>query len=392
MENKEKQSVILLGITGSIAAFKGVALASMLVKHGYKVIPVMTANGVNMIGTMSLEAITGIKPITDLFNYSDPLAHIHAGDMGDRLVIAPATANIIAKMATGIADDALSTLALRYPPNQTLIAPAMETDMYGAIPTQKNIHELKQRGIIFVDGVAGRLASGKFGFGRMAEPDVIFDAIHCLLADKRDLIGKKVLITAGPTRESIDPVRFISNHSSGKMGIELAKEARNRGALVELLLGPTYLDQPWGVKVDRFITTEQLLEMMQIKIPQYDILIMTAAVSDYQVKNFNQDKIAKGDLQIKFINTPDLLKETKALRSKMFSVGFALETSDGLNKARLKLENKGLDLIILNDLTTMNSPNIAFTIIDKNGKTNDFSKMDKALAATKILDMVLEKL
>ncbi len=384
-------SKILLGITGSIAAYKSVEIGRRLIDEGYSVQVVMTKSACNFITPLTLESVTGKPVLTDLF--SDPFSHINLSKESSLLLIAPATANTINKLRCGIADDLLSNLWLTHE-GPTLIAPAMNHRMYRHFSVQKSIKELQKLGVNFVGPVSGSLACGEEGEGRMADVSTIVEAAIAALTQK-DLKGQHILVTAGPTLEAIDPVRFISNRSSGKMGYAIAKAALRRGAKVTLISGPTSQMPLEGVY---FISVEKASEMETAvlkHLPKATAVIMAAAVADFAPAIINQSKITKNNISsITLKKTTDILKKTGKIKNKRILIGFAAETGKNIENAKAKLKEKNLDLIVLNDVTQkgagFNVDTNIVTIIDRKGKVADYPLMKKIEVANVILDGLLE--
>lgn len=351
-----RDKTILLGITGGIAAYKSAELARLLVKEGAAVQVVMTANAENFITPLTMRTLTGRPVYNSLFNPSYGLATVHI-DLAREphlVVVAPATANFLGKMATGIADDLLSTvlLAVDLKERPVILAPSMNTSMFHNPAVQDNIKLLRQRGYIFADPLSGALACGEVGEGRMVEPPQLLQLIKDKLSARSDYNGLTVLVTAGPTREPLDPVRFISNHSSGRMGYALARAARERGARVLLISGPTALEPPSGVEFYPVESAREMYNVVMEKFSLADVIIKTAAVSDYRPEETFAQKIKKGGtLSVKLIQNPDILQELGFRKGVRFLVGFAAETEKLLENAQKKLLDKNLDLIVANDLT-----------------------------------------
>jgi len=387
---------IVLGVTGSIAAYKAADIASKLTQAGAKVEVVMTEPATKFIAPLTLRSVTGRAVVTDMFDlaYQHSIEHIALGEAADVMVIAPATASIIAKMAVGIADDmvTLTVLATKAP---VILAPAMDVNMFENPITQENLAKLKARGFTVVDPGYGRLASGKVGWGRLADIDKIIGTIKQVLGRSGDLAGKRVVVTAGGTQEPIDPARHISNPSSGKMGYALAEAARDRGASVTLVTAPTSLPDPLGVEVIPVRTTAKMKAAVAKAVAQADALIMAAAVTDYQPKTVAKTKIKKEapSLTLELIRTPDILAEVKG---NFLKVGFAAESEDIVASAKKKLEKKQLDLIVANDITAKDSGFGAdtnrVTIIDKDGKVESLPLLPKREVAEKVLDKVAKLL
>ncbi|MDD5093355.1 MAG: bifunctional phosphopantothenoylcysteine decarboxylase/phosphopantothenate--cysteine ligase CoaBC [Dehalococcoidia bacterium] len=387
---------ILLGVTGSIAVYKAVDLASKLVQAGLTVDVIMTEPAAQFVTPLSFRSITHRQVHTDMWA---PVAefnvkHVALADRADLVVIAPATANTIAKLAHGLADDLLSCtiLSTRAP---ILLAPAMDVGMYTNAITQQNLETLQKRGCTIVGPGSGRLASGLEGPGRLVEVPEILAAIYQSLGRSGDLAGKRIVISAGGTQEPIDPVRFISNYSSGKMGYAIAEAARNRGALVTLVSASTTAPPPLGVELVKVQTAAQMRDAVVKASAEADVLIMAAAVADYRPANIAEGKIKRkaAKLTLQLEKTPDILSEVKG---KLLKVGFAAESSDLLKNASAKLKKKGLDFIVANDITASDAgfavDTNRVTIIDRNGKSEELPLMLKSEVAHKILDRVAAKL
>ncbi len=384
---------IILGITGSIAAYKAADIASKLTQAGAKVEVVMTEPATRFITPLTLRSITGRAVVTDMFDLDSQhsIEHIALGEAADVVVIAPATASIMAKMAAGIASDmvTLTVLATKAP---VIVAPAMDVDMFANAITQENLAKLKARGFTIVDPGYGRLASGKVGWGRLADVEKIMATIEQVLARSTDLAGKRLVVTAGGTREPIDPVRHIGNPSSGKMGYALAEAARDRGAKVTLITASTSLPQPAGMEVVPVETTAQMRQAVAKAVAKADALIMAAAVTDYQPKTAAKSKIKKGspELTLELVRTPDILAEVKG---SFLKIGFAAESEDLVANAKKKLEKKKLDIIVANDITDKKSgfgvDTNKVTLIDKKGKVEKLPLLSKREVADKILDRVV---
>ena len=346
---------VLLGVTGGIAAYKSADLASRLIKQHACVDVIMTENATKFVTPLTFESITHTRCVTDTFERADSfeVEHISLADKADVLVIAPATANCIAKLACGIADDMLTTTALACDCVK-IVAPAMNTKMYENPVTQKNISTRKELGYIIIDPGEGFLACGTVGKGRMEEPSVIADAVINEIAMPKDMQGIKVLVTAGPTMEAIDPVRYITNHSTGKMGYAIAKAAAKRGAEVTLVTGKTNLDRPGGVNTVEIISAEDMFNEVTKRSSKQDIIIKAAAVADYTPVTTAGDKIKKSDkddMSIPLKRTKDILKWLGENKKKgQILCGFSMETKDLLKNSRKKLEKKNLDMICANNL------------------------------------------
>jgi phosphopantothenoylcysteine decarboxylase/phosphopantothenate--cysteine ligase len=385
---------VVLGITGSIAAYKAADIASKLTQAQARVEVIMTESATKFIAPLTLRSITGRPVAASLWELSSEfrVGHVALAEAANVVVIAPATANIIAKLAAGIADDMLSctVLATKAP---VIVAPAMNVNMFQNPITQDNLAKLKARGFIIVGPGYGRLASGKMGFGRLAEIETIIGVIQQVLGESGDLAGKRIVVTAGGTQEPIDPVRHIGNRSSGKMGYALAEAARDRGAKVALITASTSLPEPAGMEVIPVRTAAEMKEAVAKATQQADALIMAAAIADYQPKSVAKAKIKKKgspSLTLELIRTPDILTEVKG---NFLKVGFAAESEDVVANAKQKLEKKQLDLIVANDITDAESGFGAdtnkVTLIDRGGKTDSLPLMSKREVADKILDRVV---
>ncbi len=384
---------IVLGITGSIAAYKAADLASKLFQAGAEVRVVMTKSATEFVTPLTLRSIIGRPVETDMFDLSSEFSieHVALAEAADVVVIAPATANIIARIAAGIADDILTctVLAAGAP---VIVAPAMHEAMFQNPVTQDNLAKLKARGFTIVDPEYGRLASGKMGMGRLAEVEKIIGVIRQVLGRSGDLAGKRIVVTAGGTREPVDPVRHIGNRSSGKMGYAVAEAARDRGATVSLITAPASLPQPSGIEIAHVETAIQMKEAVAEAVAGADVLIMAAAVADYRPRSAAKTKIKKDSpsLTLELVRTPDILAEVKG---NFLKVGFAAESHDVIENARRKLEKKQLDLIVANDIT---DPSSGFgadtnkvTLIDRSGKAESLPLLTKREVADKILDRVV---
>jgi len=383
---------VILGVTGSVAAYKAAELASKLTQAGAKVEVVMTEPAAKFVTPLTFRSITGRAVVTDMFGPTSQhsIEHIALGGAADVVVIAPATASIIAKMAVGIADDmvSLTVLATKAP---VIVAPAMDVDMFANPITQENLARLKARGFIIVDPGYGRMASGKVGWGRLADTEKIMAAIEGALGGSADLAGKRLVVTAGGTREYIDPVRYIGNPSSGKMGYALAEAAWDRGAKVTLITASS-LPEPEGITVVPVETAAQMKRAVTKATAKADALLMAAAVADYQPKTTAKSKIKKAspNLSLELVRTPDILGEVKG---GFLRVGFAAESDNLVANAKKKLVKKKLDLIVANDITDKKSgfgvDTNKVTLIDKKGKAESLPLMSKREVADKILDRVV---
>jgi len=391
-----KNKVIVLGVSGGIAAYKAADLASKLAQAGANVKVVMTREATELVKPLTFQALTGNPVVTGMFEPAplSAITHVSLADEADIVVIVPATANIIAKMAAGIADDILTctVLATKAP---IVISPAMHNNMYVNPVTRENIAKLKTRGFTVIPAVHGRLASGSIGYGRLPEIAEIMGIVTQTLGKKSDLSGKRIVVTAGGTQEAIDPVRYISNNSSGKMGYALAEAARDRGAVVTLITTPTVLNPVAGVETVNVRSAKQMKDAVIRTTAKADVLIMAAAVADYMPKTVAAQKIKKdaGSLTLELVKTPDILSE---VNGKFIKVGFAAETQDLVANAKKKLVNKSLDIIVANDVTAKDSgfgsDSNKVVIIKKEGKMEDLPLMTKREVAEKIMDNVVKLL
>lgn len=345
---------VLLGISGGIAAYKMASVASTLKKAGATVHVIMTENATKFIAPLTFETLTGNKCHTDTFdrNFEFNVEHISLAKAADVILISPATANVIAKMAGGIADDMLTTVVLAAKCKK-IVAPSMNTAMLENPVTQDNIKKLKNYGFEVIEPASGYLACGDTGSGKMPEPEVLVDYICREIARDKDLSGKNITVTAGPTKESIDPVRYITNHSTGKMGYAIAREAMLRGATVTLISGETSLAPVPFVKMVNVRSAKDMFEAVKESVPDTDILIKSAAVADYTPADYADDKIKKSDndMSIPLKRTDDILKWVSENRHEgLFVCGFSMETKDMLENSRAKLAKKNLDMIVANNL------------------------------------------
>lgn len=386
---------IVLGVTGSIAAYKAADIASKLMQVGAEVRVVMTESATKFITPLTLRAITGRSVATTMWEIESEFSieHVSLAESADAMLIAPATANIIAHIAAGMADDMLTctVLATKAP---VILAPAMNVDMYENPATQENICKLKERGFIFIGPEAGRLACGDEGKGRLVTTEQIIGVLSRALAEKKNLIGKTVVVTAGGTREPLDPVRHIGNRSSGKMGFALACAARDRGAKVKLVTAAPPSGDMSGIEVIEVATAQEMKTVLEKAVKEVDALIMAAAVADFMPQKASVQKIKKGkELDIKLVRTPDILSE---IGGKFVRIGFAAESENVENNASVKLKAKKLDLIVANDITDKNSGFDAdtnrVTIIDKHGSIHRLPLLSKRDVAETVLDKVAEVL
>ena len=397
MSSEMKKPCVVLGVTGGIAVYKACELLRLLQKRGIDVFVVMTQNACRFVAPLTFETLSGHPVAVDTFDRPQTweVEHIALAKRADLFLIAPATATIMGKMACGIADDMLSTtvMATRAP---VLVAPAMNTGMWENAAVQQNIKTLRARGVEIVAPVSGHLACGDSGAGKLEDVEVIAERACELLFAKKDMEGLRVMVTAGPSREALDPVRYISNRSSGKMGYAIAQAAQKRGAEVTLLSGPVAIEAPLGVKLVPFTTTQELLDRASELAREQDLLIQAAAPADYRAKEVAPQKIKKqgGEpMTFTLVENPDVAATLgKAKRSGQVFVGFAAETNDVLAHAKDKLARKNLDMIVANDVTR---PGAGFdvdtnivTLITKDGQ-EALPMMSKAEVAQRILDRAL---
>ena len=390
---------VVIGVTGGIAVYKALDVISALRKKDIEVHVIMTESASKFVNPLTFQSISQNMVVTDMF--AEPKAweiqHISLAQKADLMLVAPATANIIGKISNGIADDMLSTTIMATKA-KVLIAPAMNTNMYENKIVQNNISKLKDFGYKFIEPASGRLACGDVGIGKLADVNTIVERVLEELEEKeQDLLGKKVLISAGPTIAPIDPVRYITNRSTGKMGYAIAQEARERGAEVVLVSGPTNLNPPKDVKIINIKTNEE----MKNEILQYfewaDIVIKSAAVADYKPKEYSEEKIKKGDgdLNLCLTRDNDILKSLGEIKTHQILVGFAAESNNVLENANKKLKNKNLYFIVANDITSSDtgfgSEDNKVVILSKNDEKLELEKMSKKEVASNIFDMILEK-
>ncbi len=390
---------ILFGICGGIAVYKVLDVISSLKKLNYNIDVVMTKSAQEFVTPLSFQAISGNQVVTDMFE--EPKAweiqHISLAKAADILVVVPATANIIGKVANGIADDMLSATIMATKA-KVIFAPAMNTNMYQNPIVQSNIARLKEFGYEFINPTIGRLACGDVGEGKLAETKLITETIVSKLYDLHDLAGKKVLVTAGPTITPIDPVRFITNRSSGKMGYAIACEARDRGAEVILISGPSCLEIPSGVNFIRVSTNQEMRDAILGHFENSDIVIKSAAVGDFMAEEYSPLKIKKTDedFTLKLVKDIDILKSLGEIKKNQILVGFAAESNDLLKNAELKLKNKNLDYIVANDIisedTGFGTEDNKVTVLTKKGESISLEKMSKRKVARGIFNIILKDL
>ncbi len=386
---------MILGVSGSIAAYKAVGLLRGLMKEGADVSVVMTESARRFVTPLTFEVLSKHPVVTDLFAGRQDMVHLTLPENADAILIAPATANVLAKSALGLADDLLSTVIL----NATcplIFAPAMDGEMWDHQAVQANVETLRGRGAIVLEPEEGPLASGKIGKGRLPDQDAILSAIEARLCPRRDWVGQRVLVSAGPTREAIDPVRFISNHSSGKMGYALAQAARERGAQVVLVSGPTALPPPPGVEMEFVDTAEQMYKAIMSRFSWATVVAMAAAVADFRPTRPSSEKLKKTRKPWTRLNlepTPDILENLSRVKTSQVLIGFAAETQAVLPHAKEKLQRKRLDLVVGNDVTAagsgFGSDTNAAVLIDRAGQVNELPLMPKRELADRILDAVV---
>ncbi len=386
---------IVLGVTGSIAAYKAVGLLRLLTAESATVRVVMTAGARRFITPLTFEVLSGAHVATDLFEAHQEMLHLSLSEEADAILIAPATAHCLAKAALGLADDLLSTMLLttRCP---VIIAPAMDGDMWQHPTVVDHVATLRRRGIVVVDPEDGPLASGRSGKGRLADEQRIVATLRTAFHPRRDWSGRRVLISAGPTQESIDPVRYLSNRSSGKMGYALAEAAKVRGAAVMLISGPTALTPPQGIEVQQVITAEEMRHAILSRLPWSDTVIMAAAVADFRPAKPMAHKLKKQRVTLTSLElepTTDILKEVAERRTTQILVGFAAETQDLLAHAQEKLQAKDVDVLVANDVS---APDAGFgsdtnrvTLLDRQGSCEEVPLMSKRALADRILDHIL---
>ena len=387
--------MLVLGVTGGIACYKAVELVRLLVKDGFIVQVIMTRGAMEFVRPLTFQTLSGRPVATETFNLTQEseIGHINLADSASLFIIAPATANVIGKIAAGIADDLLTTvlMATQAP---VVIAPAMNIHMYENPILQENIRKLRRVGYHFIEPAEGYLACGYEGKGRLPEPEQILEEIHRLVR-KKDLVGEKLLITAGPNREPLDPVRYLSNRSSGKMGYALARAGLRRGAEVLLISGPTEIDPPVGARLISVTTAAEMREAVLEEFPRSTAVIMAAAVTDYRPVDFANQKIkrGKGPIELRLEPNPDILKEIGARKNGKLLVGFAAETEELMANAEKKLREKNLDIIVANNVTEAGAgfdidTNVA-TILDRTGAVRSLPLMSKEALADEVFDHLL---
>jgi phosphopantothenoylcysteine decarboxylase / phosphopantothenate---cysteine ligase len=387
---------VTLGVTGSIAAYKAVGLASALHQAGAIVDVAMTTDAQRFLQPLSFQAITHRPVFADLWapGMETDIAHVTLGRESDTIVVSPATANMLAKLAHGLADDPVSVtvLAARCP---VIVAPAMDAGMYTHPATVANVQTLRERGVRIVEPESGHLASGLVGLGRLADLETILDVVRATLGARGDLAGWRVLVTAGGSQEAIDPVRYIGNHSSGKMGYAIAEAARDRGAEVVLISTPTALRQPAGLQLVGVRSAAEMLASLEAHYPSVDVLIMAAAVADFRVDLAANQKLKRGAqaVDLRLVPNPDLVASTALLvtERRVVRVGFAAETQDLVEHATEKLARKKLDLIVANDVSAdvFGAETNEVTMLWADGRRADIPRRSKSAVAERVLDAVV---
>ncbi|WP_346878611.1 bifunctional phosphopantothenoylcysteine decarboxylase/phosphopantothenate--cysteine ligase CoaBC [Clostridium sp. UBA7791] len=387
---------VVIGVTGGVAVYKALDVISRLKKKDINVDVIMTKSACEFVTPLSFQSLSQNAVIKNMFDEPKvfEIQHISLAKKADILVVVPATANIIGKVANGIADDMLSTTIMATNA-KVIFAPAMNTNMYNNPIVKENIKKLKGYGYEFINPSSGRLACGDVGNGKLADTEEIAEVVLSHLHEPKDLVGKKVLVTAGPTRANIDPVRFLTNRSTGKMGYAIAEEARDRGAEVVLVSGPTSIKAPLGVKIIKVETNEEMLKAVKAEFDTSDIVVKSAAVSDYKPKTYSDKKIKKGpgNLNIELERDNDILKELGTLKKHQILVGFAAESNDVIENAHIKLKKKNLDYIVANNITESNagfgSDTNRVTVINRDGKEISLDNMSKRLVGHELFNMIL---
>lgn len=395
MKNKK---TVVVGVTGGIAVYKALDVISRLKKEDIDVHVIMTEHATKFVNPISFQSLSQNMVVVDMF--AEPKAweiqHISLAKKADLMLIVPATVNILGKVACGIADDMLSTtiMATKAP---VVFAPAANTNMFLNPIVQDNIKKLKQYGYEFIEPESGRLACGDVGSGKLADTKLISDVVISRLYDTKDLIGKKVLVTAGPTIASIDPVRYITNRSSGKMGYAIAEEARDRGAEVILISGPSNIEKPWGIKVIDVSINEEMLNAVEKHFEWADIVIKAAAVADYKPKTYSEKKIKKSEeeFSLQLHKDTDILKKLGSKKKNQILVGFAAESNDLIQNAKTKLEKKNLDYIVANDITDKDAGfatnDNRVNILCRDGNCIPLEKMSKRKVARELFNLINKK-
>ena len=396
----EKKKTVVLGVTGGIAAYKTASLASMLVKNGYDVQVLMTKNATNFINPIVFETLTRHKCLIDTFdrNFEYSVEHVSISKLASVVMIAPATANVIGKLAHGIADDMLTTTVMACRTCKKIIAPAMNTEMYLNPIVQDNLKTLERYGYEIIKPAEGYLACGDIGPGKMPEPEVLYEYIHREIAYEKDLTGKKVLVTAGPTREAIDPVRFSTNHSSGKMGYAMARICAARGAEVTLVTGPTSIPKPLFANIIPVTTAKEMFEAVKEASKDADIVCKAAAVADYRPKTVSEEKVKKseGEMSLELEKTDDILLYLgQNKKDGQFLCGFSMETQNLAENSRKKLEKKNLDMVAANNLKVegagFQGDTNCMTLITKEEEI-ELPLLSKEETASRIIDQILKQM
>ncbi|MBM7868922.1 phosphopantothenoylcysteine decarboxylase/phosphopantothenate--cysteine ligase [Clostridium pascui] len=393
-----ERKTVVIGVTGGVAVYKALDVISRLRKKNIDVHVIMTESAGEFVNPLSFQSLSQNMVVTNMFDEPKhwEIQHISLAKKADLMLIVPATANIIGKVANGIADDMLSTtiMATHAP---VVFAPAMNTNMYLNPIVQNNIQKLKDYGYKFIEPESGRLACGDVGAGKLADTELIADKVISMLYPIKDMSGKKVLVTAGPTWSLIDPVRFITNRSSGKMGYAIAEEARDRGAEVTLVSGPTSLKAPFGINTINITTNEEMLNEVLEHFNSQDIVIKAAAVADYKPVEYSQNKIKKAsnELVLNFAKDTDILKKLGEIKQNQVLVGFAAESNDLISNAESKLKKKNLDYIVANDITSSDtgfqSSENRVIILTRDGEKLSLEKMSKREVAQKLFDIINDK-
>lgn len=380
---------IVLGVTGSIAAYKTLEIVRKFKKNGEYVVCVLTKEATEFVTPLSFSTLSGNEVITDLFGSRKTPLHVELA-VCDLILVAPATYNFIGKIASGIADDPLScTIAASH--SSVVFVPCMETNMWENKVLQSNINKLKSVGYYFIEPEVGELSTLKIGKGKFPEPDLIISEAYRIINSDNGLIGKKIIITAGRTEEDLDPVRCITNKSSGRMGYAIAKEARLRGGKVTLISGSSTIAPPYGVELVPVRTTAELSNEVLARIGDADILIMAAAVADYTpVKCFNKKLKAKS-MEVKFIRTEDILKLVRTKKKDLFIVGFSLDTDNIIKNAKAKLKTKSLDLIVANDVSALGADEARVTLIDNNLTATPLPLLPKFQIAKELINRIINQ-
>lgn len=383
---------ILLGVTGSIAAYKALEIVRQLRAHGAEVVVIMTRAATQFVGPLSFETLSGNEVVKELFPADKKVGtrHVSLASSSDLLLVAPATANMIGKIASGIGDCILSTIAYAVE-SPILFAPAMNRRLWENRVVRENCRKLESLGHILIGPEKGELACGETGVGRMSEPEKIVDVVVKTVTRKSDLLGKRILVTAGGTREYIDPVRFISNGSTGRMGFSVARAAVNRGAKVHVVAGFTSVDRPPGVTFEFTKTSEEMKRAVLSALPEVDAVVMAAAVSDFRPERSRSQKVKSRNLTLRLRRCPDILLEiARVKRRGTFVVGFSLEPKANIEKAKLKLKKKNLDMIVSNSPDTIGSEQARVVIITRDGDVEVLPLLSKGQVAHRILDRMKE--